>query len=91
MTGIDPETGDIIPIFNPRKQQWSDHFIWSTDSLKIIGITATGRATCNRLDLNDERHNEESIIKARRFWVKGGWHPPNEDPRQKDDYNETVR
>ena len=64
-TGIDPETGDIIPIFNPRKQKWSDHFLWSADGLKIIGITATGRATCNRLDLNDERHNEGSIIKAR--------------------------
>lgn len=81
-TGIDPETGDIIPIFNPRKQKWSDHFLWSADGLKIIGITATGRATCNRLDLNDERHNEGSIIKARRFWIKGGWHPPDEDPRQ---------
>jgi hypothetical protein len=81
-TGIDPETGDIIPIFNPRKQKWSDYFLWSADGLKIIGITATGRATCNRLDLNDERHNEGSIIKARRFWIKGGWHPPDEDPRQ---------
>lgn len=82
-TGIDPETKDIIPIFNPRNQKWSDHFIWSADGLKIIGITSIGRATCNRLDLNDERHNEGSIIKARRFWVKGGWHPPDEDPRQK--------
>ncbi|AFZ60706.1 HNH endonuclease [Anabaena cylindrica FACHB-243] len=84
-TGIDPETKEIIPIFNPRKQKWSDHFIWSLDSLKIIGITPTERATCNRLDLNDERHNEGSIIKARRFWVKGGWHPPYEDPRQKEE------
>lgn len=37
-TGIDPETGDLIPIFNPRKQKWSDHFLWSADGLKIIGI-----------------------------------------------------
>lgn len=81
-TGIDPETGEIIPLFNPRKQKWSDHFIWSADSLKIISITPTGRATCNRLDLNDERHNEGSIVKARRLWVKGGWHPPDKDPRQ---------
>lgn len=28
------------------------------------------------------QHNEGSIIKARRFWVKGGWHPPDDDPRQ---------
>lgn len=82
ITGIDPQTQEIIPLFNPRQQKWSDHFIWTADGLKIIGITPTGRATGNRLDLNDERHNEGSIVKARRLWVRGGWHPPDEDPRQ---------
>ncbi|HEY9802126.1 MAG TPA: HNH endonuclease [Leptolyngbyaceae cyanobacterium] len=81
-TGIDPDTGEIVPLFNPRKQKWSDHFIWSVDGLTIIGITSTGRATCNRLDLNDERHNEGSIVKARRLWIKGGWHPPTEDKKK---------
>ncbi|MBD2205582.1 HNH endonuclease [Calothrix sp. FACHB-1219] len=81
-TGIDPDTGQMLPLFNPRQQKWYEHFIWSADGLKIIGITSTGRATCNRLDLNDERHNEGSIVKARRLWIKGGWHPPDEDPRQ---------
>lgn len=82
ITGIDPETQEGVQVFNPRKQEWSDHFIWSADGLKIIGITPTGRATCNRLDLNDERHNQGSIVKARRLWVRGGWHPPDDDPRQ---------
>ena len=81
-TGIDPQTQEIIPLFNPRQQNWSDHFIWTVDGLRITGITPIGRATCNRLDLNDERHNEGSIVKARRLWMRGGWHPPNEDPRQ---------
>lgn len=49
-TGIDLETAQTISLFNPRKQKWSDHFIWSADGLKIIGLTTTGRATCNRLD-----------------------------------------
>jgi 5-methylcytosine-specific restriction endonuclease McrA len=69
-TGIDPQTQAIIPLFNPRQDKWADHFIWTADGLKIIGITATGRATCNRLDLNDERHNEGSIQKARRLWMR---------------------
>ncbi|MDZ8035015.1 HNH endonuclease [Nostoc sp. DedSLP04] len=81
-TGIDPDTGQMLPLFNPRQQKWSDHFIWSADGLTIIGITSVGRATSNRLDLNDERHNEGSIVKARRLWIKGGWHPPDEDPQQ---------
>jgi hypothetical protein len=71
--GIDPETKEEVPLFNPPWQQWSERFIWTKDGLIIIGITSIGRATCNRLDFNDEYHNEGFIIKARRLWVKGGW------------------
>lgn len=38
-TGVDPETE--VALFNPRQQQWSDHFIWSADALQIIGRTST--------------------------------------------------
>lgn len=79
-TGIDAATAQSVNLFNPRVQSWADHFIWSPDGLKIIGTTSCGRATCQRLDLNDDFHNEGSIVKARRLWVKGGWHPPNNDP-----------
>lgn len=82
-TGIDPETKQEASLFNPRQQRWGDHFIWIADGLNILGITPTGRATCARLDLNDERYYEDdSIRKVRQFWVRGGWHPPSEDPRQ---------
>lgn len=84
-TGFDPQTQETLPLFNPRQQKWSDHFIWTADGLQIIAITAIGRATCNRLDLNDERHNEGSILKARRLWVRGGWHPPKDDPQLNED------
>lgn len=80
-TGIDPETGTEIALFNPRQQQWSDHFIWSADALRIIGKTSTGRATCHRLDLNDERREEPFIQNARQQWVAGGLHPPHHDPQ----------
>jgi HNH endonuclease len=80
-SGIDPETQTVVLLFNPRQQQWSEHFSWLEDGLRIMGLTPTGRATCDRLDLNDDEHNEGSIIKARRLWMKGGWHPPTDDPR----------
>ena len=83
-TGIDPQTQEEIPLFNPRQQQWAEHFIWTADGLKIIGTTPKGRATCHRLDLNDEFHNQGFIQDSRQFWVQGGWHPPPEDPRQED-------
>lgn len=80
--GIDPQTEQEVPLFNPRQQQWAEHFIWSVDGTKIIGVTPTGRATCNRIDLNDERRPDRFIQKSRRLWVQGGFHPPREDPRQ---------
>lgn len=78
-TGIDPETNSISPLFNPRLHHWSQHFLWSADGLRIVGISSIGRATCNRLDVNDNEHDEGAIVKARRWWIKGGWHPPPDD------------
>ncbi len=80
--GIDPETQTIVSIFNPRQNKWSEHFIWSDNGQKILGITAMGRATIERLDMNDDCHDDGAIQRARRFWIRGGWHPPAHDPQQ---------
>jgi 5-methylcytosine-specific restriction endonuclease McrA len=40
--GFAPLTQEPAPLFNPRKQRWQDHFIWSEDGLLIIGFTPTG-------------------------------------------------
>jgi HNH endonuclease len=83
VVGRDIETAAILPLFNPRHQLWSEHFTWSADGTKIIGTTAIGRATCNRLDMNDEKYKgERSIREARALWVAAGWHPPANDPRE---------
>ncbi len=79
-TGIDSETALETPLFQPRQQLWAKHFIWTADGVKIISRTSVGRATNNRIDLNDELHNDRFIQRARTFWIKGGWHPPKEDP-----------
>jgi HNH endonuclease len=77
--GIDPDTQTSVALFNPRTNLWSDHFIWSADGQNILGITPIGRATLNRLDLNDDFHDDGSIQRARRLWIRGGWHPPTID------------
>ncbi|MBI4785003.1 MAG: HNH endonuclease [Oscillatoriophycideae cyanobacterium NC_groundwater_1537_Pr4_S-0.65um_50_18] len=83
VAGVDPETHAIVPIFNPRRQDWRDHFVWVSQGVVIEGITPTGRATCIRLDLNDTRYPEnDSIRETRRFWIKTGLHPPATDPCQ---------
>jgi hypothetical protein len=70
-TGIDPQTDGEVRLFNPREQQWDEHFRWSEDGSQIIGTTATGRATVARL-----RMNRSLAVQARQRWVQAGWHPP---------------
>lgn len=50
LTGIDPQTGAVTRLFDPRTQQWNAHFAW--DGVRIVGTTATGRTTARLLDLN---------------------------------------
>jgi hypothetical protein len=80
--GQDPDTLKAVNLFHPRQQIWNYHFIWSNDGCRIVGITETGRATVNRLDLNDEVRGEGEVMRARRAWVKVGWHPPLNDSRK---------
>lgn len=47
-----------------------------------MGLTFVGRATIERLDMNDDRQDDGSIQRARRLWIRGGWHPPAGDPQQ---------
>jgi hypothetical protein len=37
--GFDPKTQTKVPLFNPRRAQWSEHFLWSADGQTIIGTT----------------------------------------------------
>ena len=80
-SGTDPKTGEMVAIFNPRSQDWASHFIWSADGLRVLGITMIGRATCRRLDFNDEFHDDGFIVRSRSLWVSVGWHPPENDPQ----------
>jgi hypothetical protein len=67
---LDPQTGRLVPLFNPRRQKWSRHFTWSSDSLMIVAHTATGRATIEALHLN-----RAELINVRRLMVIAGEHP----------------
>ena len=43
LAGIDPQTGKIVWLFNPRRHKWSRHFRWCGAVLE--GRTPIGRAT----------------------------------------------
>ena len=70
---LDPESGEVIALFNPRRQQWSDHFAWGEEGAHIVGLTACGRATISLLKLN-----RPLTVAARAAWVSIDRHPPKD-------------
>ncbi len=47
---LDPHTGQLAPLFHPRRQRWLEHFY--LDGPLIVPRTPTGRATERLLQLN---------------------------------------
>jgi len=67
----DPTDGAMAPLFNPREQQWREHFCWSSDYTRIVGLTPTGRATLEALQMN-----RLGLINIRQLLYAIGKHPP---------------
>ncbi|HBB33138.1 MAG TPA: HNH endonuclease [Cyanobacteria bacterium UBA8803] len=70
----DPMSQECVKLFNPRTQQWSQHFTWSEDGTEIRGLTDCGRATVKALQLNNK-----IAVTVRRQWTSAGWHPPKDE------------
>ncbi len=68
---IDPVTGSTVPLYHPRQQNWTEHFVWSEDFSRMIGITPVGRATIVRLDLN-----RSGVVNLREVLSLTKLHPP---------------
>jgi HNH endonuclease len=71
INAYDPVTGSLVALYNPRTQLWKDHFTWNEAFTLMIGLTATGRATIERLQLN--REGVANLRQALRAFNK---HPP---------------
>jgi hypothetical protein len=69
ISSIDPETGDLVALFNPRTQQWLEHF--NLDGVYLVGLTDVGRTTVEFLQLNAfERLTERDAL------MRAGRYPP---------------
>jgi len=51
IAGVDPDSGEIVRLFNPRRDIWTEHFIW--DGPELEGLTQIGRVTISLLLIND--------------------------------------
>ncbi len=71
LAGIDPRTGQIVRLFNPRRHRWKRHFQW--DGPVLVGRTAIGRATIAVLRINLPHR-----IAHRAALIQEGLFPPSE-------------
>ena len=68
LASIDPETDQRVSLFNPRADNWTEHF--SVKGAYVVGLTAAGRATARLLDMNSFRR-----IGVRRRLIRRGRFP----------------
>lgn len=50
LSGIDPESNQMTRLFDPRRDDWNEHFVWQ--GVRIAGSTAIGRTTVRVLQMN---------------------------------------
>jgi hypothetical protein len=55
LSSVDPDTGSVVELFNPRSQQWGEHF--QMRGATIIGLTPVGRATSRLMGMNESRRS----------------------------------
>jgi HNH endonuclease len=68
IASLDPVTGNLVTLFNPRTQRWSEHF--KLNGGRIVPLTPVGRATEIMLRLNLPVR-----AKARERWIALGLYP----------------
>jgi hypothetical protein len=58
LTGIDPESGRLIRLFNPRLDLWEGHFQLVVDrrtlTVEIHVLTSVGRTTAKLFGMNND-------------------------------------
>ncbi len=50
IAGVDPATGKVVRLFNPRRDRRASHFAWK--AVELVGLSAIGRVTIEVLRLN---------------------------------------
>ena|SRR5205085_9613879 len=65
MTGPDHLTQSEVRSYDPRRDQWNEHFDPDLETGELYGLTPIGRATVTRLQMNTSVQ-----LEARRKWMR---------------------
>jgi hypothetical protein len=50
IAGLDPDSRELVRLFHPRLDLWTEHFRF--DHARLLGLTSIGRATIHVLAMN---------------------------------------
>ena len=67
----DSLSDETVPLFDPRRMDWHEHFAWSDDFREIMPLTPIGRVTVRELCLY-----RTGLRNLRRVLYQMGEHPP---------------
>jgi hypothetical protein len=64
LASIDPDTGEITPLYHPRRDRWPEHFCLK--GAEYAPLTPVGRVTVRLLQLNrgDRTKERQLLIEA---------------------------
>ena len=65
LSATDELTQTSVPLFNPRREIWSEHFSVNEETGEMKGLTEGGRATIACL-----RINSQAQLEARKQWIQ---------------------
>ncbi|MBL8131440.1 MAG: HNH endonuclease [Anaerolineae bacterium] len=68
ISSVDPFSDEVVPLFHPRRERWSEHFRL-LDNGRIEGMTPRGRVTARLLNFNDPERTalRAMLIELRRY------------------------
>ena len=71
LAGVDPVSQQIVRLFHPRQDRWSDHFRFRWRGPRLLGQTPVARATIRVLGIN-----RKEALAVRRMLIAEGVFPP---------------
>jgi len=68
LSSLDPASGQLAPLFHPRRDKWHEHF--EQRGGEIIARTASARATIRLLRLNHPARVKERQVRSGWLWTR---------------------
>ena len=76
IASLDPDTGELVRLYNPRRDRWVDHFQLADDGFTINPLTPAGRVTVRLLGLS---HHDRLLERMQLREL--GRYPPEAAPK----------